>query len=879
MADADSSSEEMSAATSAGDGSGDDWMNAALSWSILTMHYLSSTSGTDPLWERALENLNRHEEQHPKPRLPAASLAIESRDEADGLITETVSIVEAAVHNLRTRRQMLEERKETAASTTQEQEASSPSRPEREECISPDDMEEDQPSDDITEWLPFPSKRPSQMDLHGWISDLQTSFGSSIAGQFKRQRLESDEGAMSIEQQESVDQTDTAPDKGAYLVMMRKRQELADELISSEARYVEDLEAVLKNYYEGYDYGSLANVPGTLRGKKNIIFGNLKKILEFNKSSFSPALAAVQKTPLKIGQTFMDYERELGLYSIYFKNMPAQEDLLQENIQFFRSIQIRLNDPYTLQSYLIKPMQRMTKYKQFLESFVNYTPKTEKMEKFHEELSGALWLVRFQLRHGNDLLVLDRLKGFGGNPAEQGLLLRQGEFHVQNKKGRHERRVFLFEEMLLLAKKQKPAKGSREATYLFKEGYKVCDMGIVETVDNNPSKFELYFKKHNNRESVVLTPMDTEGRSATDIHDEWVADVQKLLWQQFKRVKERMENLRSGVEASMFGNKRASTIYGEVGTFGGTPPGSVSPMTSMRGESIVSGGSKDQRGSVQTAGSGGYAVPTGTLQRIGSVKKPAGGHDISGHDISGPIRQPPLAAAASPTAYAVSSPVIVGATGTVDPRSRPAPTVPPPPIPSAENSASSVVSMPPPPLPARNFPAAAAASDYLTPDEPKPINPVAPLPAPPVDSQGKDDHQYEEPPPRPPSPLAADYRSDEKPSPVQPITLPAEPEEPVKRLVSPTRAPPPPPPAMAAPASDTARPPLPAIPGDEGQGGEGQGDEGQGGDGEHIYDEVSGGEDDDGFDDDDEFDPPPADEDRQSVATEYETVDGPARKS
>ena len=29
-------------------------------------------------------------------------------------------------------------------------------------------------------------------------------------------------------------------------------------------------------------------------------------------------------------------ERELGLYSLYFKNMPAQEDLLQENIQFFR---------------------------------------------------------------------------------------------------------------------------------------------------------------------------------------------------------------------------------------------------------------------------------------------------------------------------------------------------------------------------------------------------------------------------------------------------------------------------------------------------------------------------------------------------------------
>ena len=53
----------------------------------------------------------------------------------------------------------------------------------------------------------------------------------------------------------------------------------------------------------------------------------------------------------------------------------------------------------------------------FSQSFVNYTPRTEKMEKFHEELSNALWLVRFQLRHGNDLLVLDRLKGFDVSEA------------------------------------------------------------------------------------------------------------------------------------------------------------------------------------------------------------------------------------------------------------------------------------------------------------------------------------------------------------------------------------------------------------------------------------------------------------------------------
>ena len=34
------------------------------------------------------------------------------------------------------------------------------------------------------------------------------------------------------------------------------------------------------------------------------------------------------------------------------------------------------------------------------------------MEAKTEELHTALWIVCFHLRHGNDLLALDRLKGF-----------------------------------------------------------------------------------------------------------------------------------------------------------------------------------------------------------------------------------------------------------------------------------------------------------------------------------------------------------------------------------------------------------------------------------------------------------------------------------
>ena len=57
-------------------------------------------------------------------------------------------------------------------------------------------------------------------------------------------------------------------------------------------------------------------------------------------------------------------------------NFPRQGHFFMFDVKAFifhflvhpvQSIQIRLNDPFSIQSYLIKPMQRMVKYRQFLE--------------------------------------------------------------------------------------------------------------------------------------------------------------------------------------------------------------------------------------------------------------------------------------------------------------------------------------------------------------------------------------------------------------------------------------------------------------------------------------------------------------------------------
>lgn len=68
-----------------------------------------------------------------------------------------------------------------------------------------------------------------------------------------------------------------------------------------------------------------------------------------------------------------------------------------------------------LASYLLKPVQRMGKYALLLQQLMKAVtsvqgPSLQKISEDIEELQRAEEMVRFQLRHGNDLLAMDSLR-------------------------------------------------------------------------------------------------------------------------------------------------------------------------------------------------------------------------------------------------------------------------------------------------------------------------------------------------------------------------------------------------------------------------------------------------------------------------------------
>jgi len=121
-------------------------------------------------------------------------------------------------------------------------------------------------------------------------------------------------------------------------------------------------------------------------------------------------------------------EKKFYLYALYNKNKPNSDSLMAEyGTSFFKQKQLELGDKMDLASYLLKPVQRMGKYALLLQQLVKagtdlseqLSGKEEKEEKEdgmkpmvegEADLRAAEQMVRFQLRHGNDLLAMDSLR-------------------------------------------------------------------------------------------------------------------------------------------------------------------------------------------------------------------------------------------------------------------------------------------------------------------------------------------------------------------------------------------------------------------------------------------------------------------------------------
>ncbi|XP_067300015.1 guanine nucleotide exchange factor DBS isoform X2 [Pseudorasbora parva] len=322
------------------------------------------------------------------------------------------------------------------------------------------------------------------------------------------------------------------------------RRHVMNELLETERAYVEELMCVLQGYAADMDNPSMAPlIPAALQNKKDVLFGNMQEIYNFHKRIFLKELETYTDCPELVGRCFLDWMRELQIYEKYCHNKPRSESLWRQcsDCAFFQECQKKLEHKLGLDSYLLKPVQRITKYQLLLKEMIKYSKGCEGSVELQAALSSILGI----LKAVNDSMHLIAITGYEGNLGDLGRLLMQGSFSVwaEHKRGHvkvidlarfkpMQRHLFLHEKAVLFCKRREESgEGYEKApSYSFKQELSMAAIGITEHAKGDSKKFEIW---SSSRDEVYTVQAVSE-----EVKTIWVTEIRKLLTGQLEACKE-----------------------------------------------------------------------------------------------------------------------------------------------------------------------------------------------------------------------------------------------------------------------------------------------------------------------------------------------------
>lgn len=331
------------------------------------------------------------------------------------------------------------------------------------------------------------------------------------------------------------------------------RRHVMNELLETERAYVDELLCVLEGYAAEMENPALSHLlPSSLLSKKDVLFGNMSEIYQFHKRTFLKDLEAYTDCPELVGRCFLERMKDLQIYEAYCQNKPRSESLWRQysDCAFFQECQKKLEHKLGLDSYLLKPVQRITKYQLLLKELLKYSKGCDGADDLQEALSSILGI----LKAVNDSMHLIAITGYEGNLSELGRLLMQGSFSVwtEHKKGHAkvkdlarfkpmQRHLFLHQRALLFCKRREESgEGYEKApSYSFKHSLSMSAVGITENAKGDNKKFEIWC---NSREEVFIVQAPT-----AEIKTAWVNEIRKVLTEQLHACREASQQKSSDV--------------------------------------------------------------------------------------------------------------------------------------------------------------------------------------------------------------------------------------------------------------------------------------------------------------------------------------------
>ncbi|CAM5129594.1 unnamed protein product [Natator depressus] len=263
------------------------------------------------------------------------------------------------------------------------------------------------------------------------------------------------------------------------------------EIVETEQAYVRDLRSIVEDYLGCIiDSGHLPLKPEQV----STLFCNIEDIYEFN-SELLEELES-NSSAHAIAECFVQRSEEFDIYTLYCMNYPNSVSVLRECMEnqvlagFFRERQATLCHSLPLETYLLKPVQRILKYHLLLQELARHCERSsagyEAVEEATITMTAVAWYINDMKRKQEHAARLQELQGLlvdwmGPELEAFGELVLEGQFRVQ--RVRRERAFFLFSKMLLVAKRRGPA-------FVYKSHIFCCNLALSESL-KDPLSFKI----------------------------------------------------------------------------------------------------------------------------------------------------------------------------------------------------------------------------------------------------------------------------------------------------------------------------------------------------------------------------------------------------
>lgn len=296
------------------------------------------------------------------------------------------------------------------------------------------------------------------------------------------------------------------------LPKLTRLERVALEILETEQAYVRDLKSIVEDYLGCIiDCGDLPLKPEEV----STLFCNIEDIYEFN----SELLEDLERSPhaAAIAECFVERSEAFDIYTIYCMNYPNSVSVLRDCmkneslVRFFQERQATLCHSLPLETYLLKPVQRILKYHLLLQELSKHFDKSDPGYEVVEDaiitMTAVAWYINDMKRKQEHAIRLQEIESLllnwtGPDLSGFGELVLEGSFRVQRVK--KERAFFLFDKMLLIAKK-------RLDHFIYSTHIFCCNLLLVENL-KDPLCFKVSDQTIPKQQHVVQAKNQEEKR-------------------------------------------------------------------------------------------------------------------------------------------------------------------------------------------------------------------------------------------------------------------------------------------------------------------------------------------------------------------------------